>query len=57
MTKCLQHFFDTKTRRRKGTKFFNKTNLIIYEKYFQLPLGDLGGLTQRNDDEVLAAFF
>jgi hypothetical protein len=29
MRKCLQHFFDTKTRRRKDTKFFNTTNLMI----------------------------
>jgi hypothetical protein len=24
MRKCLQHFFDTKTQRRKDTKFFSK---------------------------------
>ena len=35
MTKCLQYFFDTKTRMRKVTKFFSIAKMLIDGKYFQ----------------------
>jgi len=33
--KCLLHFFDTKSQRNKGTKFFCKTNMLIIGKCLQ----------------------
>ncbi len=33
--KCFQHFFDTKSRRLKDTKFFYKTKKLLDGKCFQ----------------------